>query len=144
MKYLDMVIKESLRLRPPIVLFSARELQEPLSVEGITLGPKTLISANVAGIGRDPELWQDPDTFLPERWLQPIPSEQFLPFFYGPRICIGKKFAMLEMATILATLYREFETELPKGAVIKPDPFQLALKAADDLPCTVRKRIKKY
>ncbi len=81
-----MVIKESLRLRPPTLLVSPRVTTEETDLGGFKVPANTEITPNIAAIMRDPNYWQDPDEFWPERWEQQIPAELYLPFFCGPRI----------------------------------------------------------
>jgi len=63
-------------------------------------------------MGRSPVLWDDPDTFRPERWLDPahpVPPHHAVPFQQGPRICLGKNFAYLEVKTLICRILPLFE-----------------------------------
>lgn len=68
-------------------------------------------------------LWQDPEKFLPERWLEDDPfgekeklKELFFPFALGKRNCVGQNLAKMELKLVLATLLRAFRFELQMGA----------------------------
>lgn len=69
-------------------------------------------------MGRDPSLWENPRSFLPERWLEmrSKPSPFKWPSFNaGPRTCLGMRMAFLEAKTVLAMLYREFRPRMIPG-----------------------------
>ena len=122
--YTVAVIKETLRLYPPA---SSPQNGEP----GFTLtGPDGrqcptegfLVWSNHLAIHRNPEIWPDPDAFLPERWLVGIDNPLFpatkgawRPFEHGPRNCIGQELAMLEIRLVLALTVREFRVESAYG-----------------------------
>ncbi len=103
------VIKEAMRLYPPAP-FISRYTPEGATLAGETLPPGTVIVMPVFAIHRHRKLWDDPDRFDPDRFLPEAEARhvrtQFMPFGFGPRICIGASFAMLEATAILATLVR--------------------------------------
>nr|QZM07482.1 cytochrome P450 monooxygenase CYP4SS1 [Lasioderma serricorne] len=110
MKYLEMVIKESLRLYPSVFSIS-RELQEDIIYDGKLIPKLTTLSIFIYGLNRDPKVFKNPNTFNPDRFL----DEQFespyayVPFSAGSRNCVGQKFAMLEMKSTVAKVVRNFE-----------------------------------
>ena len=111
--YLDMVVKEVLRLYPP-GSFIGRELVEDLEIDGWTVPAGEDINVFIYNIHRHPDIWEDPHEFLPERFesgarLQSKRSAYaYIPFSAGPRNCIGQRFAMQEQKVILAKLFRRF------------------------------------
>ncbi|KAI7815711.1 cytochrome p450 [Rhyzopertha dominica] len=120
MQYLEQIIKESLRVYPSVPFYS-RELIEDaeylpksqLNVKKILLGGKiipkgTTVTIFAYGIHRDPKIYPEPEKFDPERFSR-TPNRSpyaYIPFSAGPRNCIGQRYAMLEMKTILSKLLR--------------------------------------
>lgn len=78
-------------------------------------------------VHRDPRWYEQPEAFMPERWLgdleKRIPRLAYLPFGAGPRICIGNAFAMMEARLILATVAQRFRFVLRAGQRVEPDPM---------------------
>ncbi|VEN61605.1 unnamed protein product [Callosobruchus maculatus] len=110
MKYLDAVINEALRLYPPIPVFG-RKLTDDIKLENGVVLPKTLsIGFTVYSVHHNPEYFPDPEKFLPERFLKDdIMPYTHLPFSAGPRSCIGKKFAMLQIKSCISKISRHFK-----------------------------------
>lgn len=108
--YLEMCIKESLRLFPSIRIIG-RTLTEPLILNGgdIILPAKTECFVPIFSINRDEHYYYQANCFIPERFetVQKHPFA-YLPFSAGPRNCIGQKYAMLEVKFVLATILRKF------------------------------------
>ncbi|KAF5293172.1 hypothetical protein FQR65_LT11017 [Abscondita terminalis] len=143
LKYLEMVIKESLRLYPPVPFFG-RSLSENTLING-TMLPKGLTLLIIAfNLHRDPDVYPNPEQFIPERFSQEIQSKRspyaYIPFSAGPRNCIGQKFAMLEMKSIVSKVLMNFEL-LP--ATPKHTPIlagHLILKSENGICISVKKR----
>uniref|UniRef100_A0A146MH95 Cytochrome P450 4C1 n=2 Tax=Lygus hesperus TaxID=30085 RepID=A0A146MH95_LYGHE len=110
MNYLEQVIKEVLRLYPPVPFWS-RMLGEDLKLtNGMILPAETVVDVMPHIIHRNPMYYPNPDVFDPERFSpeQSVGRHPyaFIPFSAGPRNCIGQRFAMMEMKTALSTLLR--------------------------------------
>jgi cytochrome P450 family 3 subfamily A len=109
LKYMEAVINETLRMYPP-VLFLSRLSERDFDFNGLQIPAKSAIIIPTYNIGRDPEFYPDSDSFRPERFLadhkQEIDPISFLPFGYGPRICIGMRLAMLELKIALVHILR--------------------------------------
>ncbi|XP_015127504.1 cytochrome P450 4C1 [Diachasma alloeum] len=114
MHYLQQCIKESMRLYTVAPLIG-RKILEDTKLKDYFLPRGTEVNIHIYDVHRDPNFWPnpnvfDPDRFSPERSKGRHPYS-FLPFGLGPRDCVGAKFAMLEMRTILALLLTNFYFE---------------------------------
>ncbi|KAL8487594.1 hypothetical protein ACS0TY_024058 [Phlomoides rotata] len=119
LKYLKLVVKESLRLHPPIPVLP-RKCRQECRVGGYTIPNKAKVMINVHSLGRDPQYWNDPETFQPERFdntsLDFLGSDyEFLPFGAGKRNCPGLNFGMANVEFSLAQLLYHFDWKLPQG-----------------------------
>nr|ABC69421.1 CYP71D20v2 [Nicotiana tabacum] len=128
LKYLKLVIKETLRLHPPSPLLVPRECREDTDINGYTIPAKTKVMVNVWALGRDPKYWDDAESFKPERFEQCSVdifgnNFEFLPFGGGRRICPGMSFGLANLYLPLAQLLYHFDWKLPTG--IKPRDLDL-------------------
>ncbi|XP_051225783.1 4-hydroxyphenylacetaldehyde oxime monooxygenase [Lolium perenne] len=120
LKYLKMVVKETLRLHPPAPLLVPRETMDHVKVLGYDIPPKTRIFVNVWAIGRDPVRWEKPEEFYPERF-DDISIDfhgshyELLPFGAGRRICPAIHMGTTIVEFTLASLLHSFDWELPQG-----------------------------
>ena len=133
-------VDESLRLYPPVYLF----FREP--VRGVELGDyevpagTTLVLPQWV-VHRDPEWWDAPESFRPERFARDAerPEYAYFPFGGGPRHCIGMRFARMEIRVVLATILSQYELEL----VSNPNPDLVAssnLKPGEPIKVRVHER----
>lgn len=118
--YLKLVIKEILRLHPPLPLLLPRYSSENCQVGGYEIPAGARIIINAWAIARDPRYWEDPDSFKPERFDGSMvdykgSNFEFLPFGAGRRICPGTTFAMAQVEMALANLLFYFDWKLPNG-----------------------------
>jgi cytochrome P450 len=124
--YLRAVMNEVLRLFPPAYIM-ARETIEPVELGGYEFAPGTTILFSQWVTHRDPRWFEDPDAFRPERWLDGLedrlPRGAYFPFGAGPRRCLGEGFALLEAATVIATIARRFSFRLLPGHPVIPEPL---------------------
>ncbi|XP_065859263.1 cytochrome P450 726A27-like [Euphorbia lathyris] len=119
LKYLKLVIKETLRLHPPATLI-VRECKERTKIDGYDIDPKTTVLINVWAIGRDPIVWTEPEKFYPERFENSQidyrgANMELLPFGAGKRICPGITLAITYVELLLANLLYHFNWKLPDG-----------------------------
>ena len=99
--YLDAVIHETMRLRPPLPMFD-RMACEPVEVLGYRLPAGTILACNIIGVHRREDLYPEPLSFRPERFLESPPETYgWLPFGGGVRRCLGASFALYEMRIVL-------------------------------------------
>ncbi|XP_049402812.1 cytochrome P450 71AU50-like isoform X1 [Solanum stenotomum] len=120
LEYLDMVIKEGLRLHPPSPLLTPHESIEDCIVDGFDIPKGSRLFVNVWAIGRDPEAWPDPEKFMPERFVDSNidlrgHDFQLLPFGSGRRSCPGLQLGLTIVRLVLAQLVHCFDWELPNG-----------------------------
>lgn len=117
------VIKEALRLYPPVPSI-CRHAARDVELGGRKLASGTLVNIPIYVLHRHRKLWNDPDSFDPDRFAPAnaatISRMQFLPFGAGPRTCIGSAFATIEATTVLATLIRGARFRLKPGHVPTP------------------------
>jgi len=116
------VLMEALRLYPPAPLI-AREAIEADEILGHRVEPGANIVISPWLIHRHKRLWEQPEAFLPDRFIdQPHPwgIEAFIPFGAGPRVCIGASFAMSEAQLLLASLLSRFQVETISARPVMP------------------------
>lgn len=102
--YTEAAFREAMRLRPPILALG-RITQRPVEIGGWKLPPGIRVWAPASLIHRQPEVYEDPDSFRPERLLASAPEHgAWLPFGGGPHRCIGAGFARIETRIILQTM----------------------------------------
>ena len=94
LEYLKAIVKETFRLHPAAPLLLVRETLNKCTVQGYDILPKTLVFVNAWAIGRDPRLWKDPETFLPERFQESSINFrgrdfELIHFGAGRRMCPG-------------------------------------------------------
>ncbi|XP_050520150.1 cytochrome P450 4C1-like isoform X2 [Daktulosphaira vitifoliae] len=110
MKYLERVIKETLRINPPVQLIT-RDIEEEIDMGNYILPADSQLFVYIGYLHRSSLYYKDPKSFNPDNFLPETCKNRhpyaFLPFSGGPRNCIGNKFAMLQMKTIISTLIRK-------------------------------------
>jgi cytochrome P450 len=111
--YLDAVVKETLRVRP-VVVDVARKLTRETEVAGWRLPAGTLVLPAIAVLHARPDLYDQPNEFRPERFLNgETESYAWIPFGGGVRRCIGASFAQVEMKTVLREVLRRVRLRAP-------------------------------
>ncbi|KAJ9567909.1 hypothetical protein OSB04_003875 [Centaurea solstitialis] len=119
MPYLRAIIKETLRLHPPLPLLIPHESTQDVKVLGYDIAAGTQVIVNAWAIGRDSSTWADPNEFQPERFLNsPIDYKGFhfelIPFGVGRRGCPGIHFAMIINELVFANLVYKFDFALDR------------------------------
>ena len=120
MDYLKAVIKETLRLHTPIPLLVPRESTQHVKLMGYDIPAGTRVMVNAWAIARDPSLWNQPEEFQPERFLNSTIdfrgfNFELIPFGAGRRGCPGTTFAVAVNELALAKLVHKFDFALPDG-----------------------------
>ncbi|CAN8246386.1 unnamed protein product [Cochlearia groenlandica] len=133
--YILAVMKETLRLHPTIPLLVPHRPTETSVVGGYTIPKDTKIFINVWSIQRDPNMWENPTEFRPERFLENTSCDftgtdySFLPFGSGRRICAGIALAERMVLYTLATFLHSFDWKIPEGHVLDlEEKFGIVLK----------------
>lgn len=116
----------------------------PIAVKGINMSPGLIIAVDVLSLHNDPEYWTDPDRFNPERFSSSnkINPLVYIPFGIGSRLCIGMRFALIEVKITLAKILRQYDIlasentptvlEFSEGVVRRPK---------HGIPILIKKRV---
>ncbi|KAI3726801.1 hypothetical protein L1987_66607 [Smallanthus sonchifolius] len=118
LSYLKAVIKETMRLYPSSPLLLPRETMKDATLHGYKIKQKTIVYVNAFAIGRDPDFWESPEDFFPERFLGcdiDFKGNDFelIPFGAGRRICPGMPMGVVMVELLLANLLYSFDWGLP-------------------------------
>ncbi|KAF6203169.1 hypothetical protein GE061_003586 [Apolygus lucorum] len=139
--YLNYCIDETLRLFPPVPANFRVCTRECTFPDGTTIPKGTAVFIPVYSIHRDPKYFPEPEKFKPERFEQGITKGAYSPFGDGPRICIGKRFAQVEIKLAMAMLLKTFRFcpgSTEKGKItFKPRSFLLSVEGG--LPMKMEK-----
>ncbi|XP_038896981.1 cytochrome P450 CYP82D47-like [Benincasa hispida] len=145
LKYLQAIVKETLRLYPPGPLGTPHESMEDCRIAGYHIPAGTRLTVNIQKLQRDPRVWEDPHEFRPERFLTNHKdfevrgkTPQLIPFGSGRRMCPAVSFALQIMHLTLANLLHGFQIERPTKELlnmeesigltsIRKDPLQVLL-----------------
>jgi cytochrome P450 len=121
--YTEMVVKEAMRLYPPVWVFVRDALGDD-EIGGYHIPKGSMMVFSQYLTHRHPAYWDDPEKFDPERFTPEAeksrPRFAYFPFGGGPRICIGNNFAMLEAVTAVAMTARRYRLDLVPGQDIRP------------------------
>ncbi|XP_027061145.1 tabersonine 6,7-epoxidase [Coffea arabica] len=142
LKYLQAVIKEAMRLHPPLPLLLPRECSKQCEIHGYEIPAKARVIINAWAIGRDPKHWTEPENFIPERFLDSEIDFRgtnfgYIPFGAGRRVCPGISFALPNVELMLAQLLYCFDWKLPGELKLQPldmsERFGLAVRPKHDV-----------
>ncbi|KAL6987735.1 hypothetical protein U1Q18_013483 [Sarracenia purpurea var. burkii] len=151
--YLQAICKETFRKHPSTPLNLPRIAGQACQVNGHYIPKNTRLSVNIWAIGRDPDVWENPLDFEPERFLagknaklDPRGNDfELIPFGAGRRICAGTRMGIVLVEYILGTLLHSFDWELPDGVsgseLNMDESFGLALQKAVPLSAMVTPRL---
>ncbi|PIA31003.1 hypothetical protein AQUCO_05300083v1 [Aquilegia coerulea] len=148
--YLQAICKETFRKHPSAPLNLPRVSKEPCEVNGYYIPKGTRLNVNIWAIGRDPNVWEDPLEFNPDRFLReenvkinPSGNDfELIPFGAGRRMCVGAKMGMIMFENILGTMVHSFDWIVPEGEAINMDEaFGLALSKSVPLAVIVIPRL---
>ncbi|XP_031371779.1 cytochrome P450 CYP736A12-like [Punica granatum] len=138
LNYLEMVVKETLRLHPVEPLLLPHECKEDTVINGYHIPKKSRIIVNVGAIGRDPKIWSgNAEEFIPERFIDndiDLKGHDFqlIPFGSGRRICPGMVLGLINVQLVAAQLVHCFKWELPHGML----PCELDMTEEYGMSCS--------
>ncbi|KAI9029851.1 cytochrome P450 [Phycomyces nitens] len=128
MEYINMVIKESLRIKGPVTAIPVRRATEDTDIEGVFIPKGTLLTSDIYNLHHNPKLWKNPETFDPERFrkggeydMLESNGMNWMPFGGGSRLCIGMNFSLAEQRVMLSMLLRKYTWQLPEDSIHKEE-----------------------
>lgn len=124
LEYTWQVLQEAMRIYPPVWTMSRKAIDDDV-IGGFHVDAGTLVIMSPYALHRRQDIWRDSERFDPDRFVSALVAERdpfaYLPFSGGPRVCIGRPFAIIETKLILAMLLRRFEVELLVDEEIEPE-----------------------
>ncbi|KAI9249256.1 cytochrome P450 [Phascolomyces articulosus] len=119
--YIDMIIKESLRMHAPFNEISVRVPHNDVELGGVLIPKDTMVNVDIEALHYNPDIWKNPEQFDPERFAEggehySHEGVTWVPFSGGSRICIGINFSMMEQRVALAMLLRKYTWKLPESS----------------------------
>ena len=146
-KYIDAVLKETLRLQPTAPLFGLGSKDDQVTLPGgYSVRKDDLILLLLPQLHRDPKVWEQPEEFLPERMLnggfESLPPNAWKPFGNGQRACIGRPFAWQESLLAMALVLKHFQIEMvdpsydlriKETLTIKPEGLKIRVRPRQKL-----------
>ncbi|XP_042557826.1 cytochrome P450 2U1 [Dipodomys spectabilis] len=141
MPYTEATIMEVQRLTVVVPLAIPHMTSEKTVLQGYTIPKGTMVLPNLWSIHRDPAIWEKPDDFYPNRFLddqgQLIKKETFIPFGIGKRVCMGEQLAKMELFLMFVSLMQSFTFALAEGSkptltgrfglTLAPHPFNITI-----------------
>lgn len=137
--YLQAIVKETMRLHPAVPLLLPHRAKNDVDLFGFTIPKDTQVLVNAWAIGRDSKDWENPTSFVPERFLGSSRDYkgrhfEYLPFGAGRRICPGIPLAARMIHLLLASLLQSNDWKLPEGTNVEnmnmDEKFGVSLKKA--------------
>jgi cytochrome P450 len=146
MHYVHAAITESMRLYPPVPINALRADADDVLPDGTAVRAGWFAACNSYAMGRMESVWgADAREYRPERWLNPDGAFRpespfrFAAFHAGPRVCLGKEMAYIQMKSIVACVLEELDVAV--DAAYRPrQALSLTLRMQDGLPVTVKRR----
>lgn len=148
--YIEAIVKETMRLHPVAPMLVPRQTREDVTINGYDIPAGTRVLVNVWTIGHDPAVWENPDEFRPERFLEKsidVKGHDFelLPFGSGRRMCPGYNLGLKVIQVSLANLLHGFNWRLPDGMknadLSMEEIFGLSTPKKDPLQAVVEPRL---
>ena len=140
--FVQAVVKETFRLHPVVPFLIPHRVEEDRDIDGLTVPKNAQVLVNAWAIGRDPNIWENPNSFVPERFLEldmDVKGQNFelIPFGAGRRICPGLPLATRMVHLMLASLIHSCDWKLEDGITPEnmnmEDRFGITLQKAQPL-----------
>jgi cytochrome P450 len=142
LEYTRMVIDETMRLYPPAWIIGRNALEEDV-IDGYRIPQNINTLIPVYQIHRNPEYWDEPLKFIPERFtkekLKSYHKFVYFPFGGGPRLCIGNNFALMEMQLLVPMVVQQYQLRKPANFKFKQDPL-ITMRPNPDMMMQIFKR----
>jgi len=144
MPLLNRIVKESMRVLPASA-YSQRITSEPVQIGPLALAKGTVVVFSPLISHRMPELFDQPERFLPQRWesLSPAPYS-YIPFASGPRLCLGSSLAMMTVKTTLPTILQRFRLSVVPDSVIDARVIATMLAPTTGMPMQISAATSNY
>jgi cytochrome P450 len=130
-----LVFDESLRLYPPAWIITRRTLSD-LTVDNVLIPKNSLVIVSPWLVHRNPKAWENPNSFIPDRFASGAPQLGYIPFGAGARLCIGKEMARLEGSQILAHIAKTWDIEAIHNSPI-PIDASVTLRPESGMPVRI-------
>lgn len=145
--YLKSIVKETLRLHPPLPLLLPRKCGQECEINGYKVPEDTKVLINAWAINRDPKYWEDAEVFKPERFIDSSVDYkgnhfEYIPFGAGRRMCPGISFGLANVELPLAMLLFHFDWKLSNGDIDMTETFGTTARRKYDL-CVVPTVVKR-
>ena len=134
-KRANLVFDESLRLYPPAWIITRRTLSD-LTVDDVLIPKNSLVIVSPWLVHRNPKAWENPNAFIPDRFISGTPQLGYIPFGAGARLCIGKEMARLEGSQILAHIATTWDIEAVHNSPI-PIDASVTLRPESGMPVRI-------
>jgi len=143
-KYLEAVLNESLRLYPSVPIDAKTTANNDILPDGTYIPKGTMLCYATYAMGRSTQIWgDDAQEFRPERWLEmqvPKSAYENPSFHAGPRECLGKRLAMVEMKAVIISVLRHVKFELAMEPRDVLQDAQMTIGMSSGLRCRIQKR----
>ncbi len=142
--YTDTVLREAMRLYPPVWVIGRRSLA-PFRLGEYELPADTNVLISQLIMHKDARYFPEPEKFDPDRWkagdprAASLPRFAYFPFGGGPRVCIGAGFGMMEAVLLLATIAQRFQIQVAPGQKVSAQPT-VTLRPRNGIPVTLKAR----
>jgi cytochrome P450 len=142
--YTDMILRESMRLYPPVWVIGRRALA-PFRLGEYELPADTNVLISQLILHKDSRYFPEPLAFDPDRWsandprAAALPRFAYFPFGGGPRVCVGAGFAMMEAVLLLSTIAQQFQIRIAAGQKVSMQPT-VTLRPRNGIPVTLKRR----